>query len=206
MDVSTSPPAVSADPSCDLCGYPRTGLPPDALCPECGEPPPRLAEMARAYAAAAAADTMSPVSAAKLAHVRLVAAGLFLLITSSVTALGVTLVMKVGPITLPAVNVPAPKVHAAAFIQRSIGGPPGPWGIAGTTAALMGLVGIWLLTTPRSLRADEEGAFSPRRLARWSAVLSAGAVLGVLLSGVDPYIAPEGIVHGAADLPGAAAV
>src|SRR3954464_4036228 len=107
MDVSTSPPAVSADPTCDLCGYPRTRLPADALCPECGEPPPRLTEMARAYAAAA--DSLSPLSAARLTHVRLVAAGLFLLISSSITALGVTLVMKVGPITLPAVNVPAPK-------------------------------------------------------------------------------------------------
>ena len=82
MDASTLP--ITA-PACDLCGYPRTGLPPGALCPECGEPPPRLAGVD--HPASAPAHT-----AAALAHLRTVTAGLLLLLTSSMTAVGVTLI------------------------------------------------------------------------------------------------------------------
>ena len=47
-----------------------------------------------------------PVTAARLTHVRLVAAGLLLLVTSSVTALGVTLVMPIlASVKLPALEL-----------------------------------------------------------------------------------------------------
>jgi hypothetical protein len=189
MDASTP---VAHESQCDVCGYPRIGLPGEALCPECGEPPPRRAvETPRGSRRARHAPADAP-TAGSLSHARAVGVGLLLLVVSSVSALSVTLVMDVGPMTIPALNVPAPKLHAAALVQRSIGGRPGPWGVSGTTAALLAVLGIWLVTTPRSLTADEEPALSLRRLARWTPIVAVGGALGLLLSGAEPYLYPRG--------------
>jgi hypothetical protein len=187
MDAPTIPfPATEF--RCDVCGYPRNGLPAQALCPECGEPPPRLAQHEPIHVGAV---TAAPMTAARLAHLHTLTIGLFLLISSSITAIGVTLIMPIGPLSVAAMNVPAPKIHAAAMVQRNIGGPPGAWGIAGTTAALCGVIALWILTTPQSLRADEEPTWSLRRAARWVGVLTAGGALGALLTASE-YTAPQG--------------
>jgi len=199
MDASTPPAVACESSSCDVCGYPRIGLPEGALCPECGEPPPAPtsaptnAPVRRDRSARRSAD--GPVDArtdGQLAHVRAVALGLLLLVVSSISAFSVTLIMDVGPLTIPSINVPAPKLHAAAFVQRSIGGRPGPWGVSGTNAALLAVLAIWLITTPRSLTADEESAISLRRLTRWTCVVTVGGALGLLLSGVETQIYRSG--------------
>src|SRR5205823_1229951 len=110
MDAS---PILAHEMRCDVCGYPRRGLDPDALCPECGEPPPRLAGESSPESA-----TTPALSAARLAHLRAITVGLVLLVTSSVTSLSVTLIMGVGSLSVPAMNVPAPKIHGAALVQR----------------------------------------------------------------------------------------
>lgn len=186
MDAPTS---SAHELACDLCGYSRIGLPADALCPECGEPPPQISEQAK--------STQTPfMSIERSAYLQLIALGLILLITSSLTALGVALVMPVGPLEVAAVNVPAPKIYAVALVERTIGGPPGPWGVAGTTAVLTTVVALWLVTIPRSLRGDEEPPWSIRLLARWVGILATGAVLGWLLSAREPYVAPRGAMAG----------
>lgn len=190
MDALT-PAADTCELQCDVCGYPRTGLVDEAVCPECGEPPPRR-QTVRGGGRPAARSAADELTAGRLAHVRAVALGLLLLVVSSAYGVGVTLVMDVGPMTIPALNAPAPKLHAAALVQRSIGGRPGPWGVSGTAAALAAVLAIWLITTPRSLTADEEPAVSLRKLARWSAVVGVGGALGLLLSGAEAYLYPRG--------------
>jgi hypothetical protein len=56
----------------------------------------------------------------------------------------------------------------------------------------MAIVAIWLITTPRSLTADEEPAVGLRKLARWTAVITVGGALGLLLSGAEVYLYPRG--------------
>jgi len=178
MDVPTLTPApatppLAPSPACPECGYDRTGLPAAARCPECGE------------AASNATDDS--------AHWRVTAVGLLLLIVASIGALRVALVMPVGPLSLAAVNVPCPKVGAASLVQRTIGGHPGPWGVAGTVWVLLAIVGTWLITEPRSARGTEEKFVSLRKLARWWPIVTGGAALGILMSGVTVYTDPMGV-------------
>ncbi len=184
MDASTT---LQAEACCDACGYPRRGLPANARCPECGEPAPQLIS---------AAVSVVAQTTGELYWLRAVAVGLLLLLLSSISALQVALVMPIGSFSLGAVNFPGPKVHAAALIQRSIGGQPGPWGVAGTLAVFFNLTAVWLLTERRSLRGDMEGLFSLRRLTRWFPLITVGGLAGMLLSGADPYVPPRGDVSG----------
>src|SRR3954469_4756899 len=101
MDASR--PLSHAAAACDVCGYPRLGLPVDSRCPECGEAPPVAEGGGREARAARRPEART---AASLAHARAVACGLLLLVVSSVSALSVTLYMDVGRMTVPALNVP----------------------------------------------------------------------------------------------------
>ncbi|HSI34890.1 MAG TPA: hypothetical protein VK986_14980, partial [Tepidisphaeraceae bacterium] len=181
MDVPTLSPAaaprLAPSPACPECGYDRTGLPAAARCPECGE----------------SASSPNPNVTADAAHWRVTAVGLLLLIVASVGALRVALIMPVGPLSLAAVNVPCPKVGAAALVQRSIGGPPGPWGVAGTVWVILAIAGTWLVTEPRSARGAEERFVSLRKLARWWPIVTGGAAMGILMSGATDYTDPMGV-------------
>jgi len=167
-------------PSCHVCGYSRRGLPARGLCPECGEPPspPVSFSVSDATAVLTFAKTQ-----ADRAWLWCVALGLVLLVVSSFSAARVALLMRAEGASVAAVNIPAPKVWVASLVQRSVGNRPGEWGVAGTLAVLGCLVGVWLVTEPRALRPAGESPVSVRRLARWSAVLLSGGVLGVLLGG-----------------------
>ena len=122
----------------------------------------------------------------------MLATGLALLIYNSVTALQVTLRMSIGSFALGAVNFPGPKLIATGVVQRSLGNQPGEWGVAGTTAMLLEIVGIWMLTERRAQTGDAESASSLRLWTRWSAVVLGGALLGAGLSGAGAYIPPMG--------------
>ena len=155
---------------CPACGYLRHGLSTAALCPECGWDPAEPDEVARPHDDAAGWS-------------RAVAAGIVLLVTTSLTLLGVTLVMRFREGwggSLPVVNFPGPKVWAAALVQRTVGNQPGYWGVTGTVAALQGMAAVWLVTVPQADPARIEALFSPRRLARWGTVLMFGAGFGLL--------------------------
>src|SRR4051794_14565195 len=112
---------------CEFCGYSRRGLHIDARCPECGEnaPPHALGQ-----------NSIAARSGEELSWLRSIAIGLWLLIATSMGALQVALVIPAAELSLGTVNFPGPKVHAAAMVQRSIGGQPGPWGVAGTFWAM----------------------------------------------------------------------
>src|SRR5439155_2957811 len=109
----------------------------------------------------------------------------------SAAALRVTLVMPVGALSVAAVNVTAPKIPAAALVQRSIAGRPGEWGVAGTMAVLASVLALWLITERASFAGHDEHALSLRRAARWAGVLTCGAVVGALLSWNDGYVYPR---------------
>lgn len=167
---------------CDVCGYPRIGLPETAKCPECGENPPVRIEPLAGFASGAAQDRPHQL------WLFTVAIGLILLMVTSIRALHVALIMPLGGLTLVAINAPGPKLFAATLLQRSIGD-PGVWGIYGTMMVLGNVLAIWLITEPRSIHGQVETGWRVRLWARWSAVVSCGALLGVLLGGygVSPY-------------------
>jgi hypothetical protein len=163
------------DVSCDACGYNRRGLPAGARCPECGEPPPAIISVP-----VIVADLRT---AAELRWARCVTAGLVLLGISSLVAMVVATVIPAGPQSIGAINVPCPKLWATALVQRPISGTPGPWGVAGTVAVLSGLVGLWLVTEPRTLRGASTEPFAGlRAAARWCGVLGAGGLFGAFLT------------------------
>lgn len=158
---------------CPGCGYSRMGLPAGARCPECGEFPSPSIKPLMLELRGAARDR------AEQAWLASVTAGLVLLVISSIAALKVALIMPLGGLVLIAVNAPGPKLWAASLLQRSIG-QPGEWGVMGTVAVLGNVLAVWLITEPRTQR-DGEGLLSIRAAARWSCVLGAGALAGVLL-------------------------
>lgn len=187
MDVSQRSPAAKVrapifrEINCDICDYPRTGLPPEALCPECGAAPKQVLKPA-------IQSTLVARSRSEQAWLGMIAVGLILLIFSSIAAIRVVLIMPLGGLTLVALNAPAPKFVAAALLQRSIGD-PGEWGVFGTVAVLVNLVAVWLVTEPHSMMGDEHFGLSSRRLARWLSVILGGALFGTLLGGysLSPY-------------------
>jgi hypothetical protein len=126
----------------------------------------------------------------ELLWLRSLAIGLAIFLIYSFLALQVTLIMPVGSFELAAVNFPGPKLNATTPIQRSIGGQPGEWGVAGTMATLMQVAGIWLITMRRSVRGDWEPAVSLRSAARWVSILGAGGLVGLALSGSGEFIPP----------------
>jgi hypothetical protein len=178
MDVSTSARIGIPDHHeicCDVCGYPRLGLPPESRCPECGEPPPVAVQPMSSFAGAAS-------DRADQAWLASVAIGLGLLVFTSIITIHVTIAMSIGGLVLVAVNAPGPKLAACALIQRSVGR-PGEWGVLGTLAVLGSVLAIWLITEPRSIWAGDERFWSLRRVTRWTCILTAGALLGAILGG-----------------------
>jgi hypothetical protein len=162
--------SLAAD--CHGCGYSRMGLAAGARCPECGEFPSPSIKPLMLELRGAARDR------AEQGWLASVTAGMVLLVVSSVAALKVALIMPLGGLALIAVNAPGPKLWAASLLQRSIG-EPGAWGVMGTVAVLGNVLAVWLITEPRTQR--DGGLFSIRAAARWSCVLGAGALAGVLL-------------------------
>jgi hypothetical protein len=163
---------------CDVCGYPRIGLPQGSLCPECGGEPPVLAKPPRPRAL--------PMTLGNQTWVRRIALGLLLLIVSWFMALDVILLMPIGRYSAPAVNVPTPKIAAVAMIERSIGGHPGALGVSGMLAVLGSALGIWILTEPRTDTAAADADWV-RGALRWTTALAVGAVLGLMLAWNSVY-------------------
>src|SRR5262245_24885693 len=195
MDVST--PAQVRIPDhheicCDACGYPRMGLPAEARCPECGAAPPKLVE---------ARGKSRAMTLGRQAWLRCISAGLVLLIVTYALALQVILMMSIWGLSSTAVNVPAPKIAAAALLQRSLGGKPGMLGVAGTLAVLGSLLSVWLISSPRHLGATAPSGETLRLWLRWTAVLTTGGALGLMLArtGIYTYYgtSPAGLCLGA---------
>jgi hypothetical protein len=180
MDVSL--PSGNHDVVCDVCGYSRRGLSDGAHCPECGDPPPKLA----------ASPESIPRTLEELRWLRTLAIGLWLLIFASIGALQVALIMPLHELSVGAINYPGPKIFASALVQRTIGGEPGPQGVFGTLCVMLSALAVFLLTEPRILRDQHESFWSLRRRTRWISLLSIGAFSGLLLSGFDPNIAFRG--------------
>lgn len=78
--------------------------------------------------------------------------------------------------TFSSVNFPGPKVWAVPLLQRSLGGSPEFLGVTTSTATILGVLAIWLITTPAP-RQPSFTAFS----ARWISVLGVGLMFGLLL-------------------------
>lgn len=166
-------PSTPVDVDCDVCGYPRRGLPEQSLCPECGAAPPAIVAVPRVVAHVR--------TRAELRWTRTVAAGLVVLLIAWAFALRVVLVVPAESLSITSLNVPAPKVATVAAVQRAVGGYPGPWGVCGDLAVLGSLLGIWMMTAPRSARGSEEAMASLRQLLRWIAMVSGGLAFGATL-------------------------
>jgi hypothetical protein len=169
---------------CDVCDYPRRGIGADARCPECGAQPPELS----------GAGGEGVRTKEELIWLRTTALGLWLLIGASLAALQVALIIPAGELSIGTVNFPGPKIHAAAMVQRSIGGQPGPWGVSGIFWSMGTVLGVWFITERRAVSGDFENALNLRSCTRWIAVSTAGGVLGLLLSWTDAYVPPRGAV------------
>ncbi len=180
------------DKICDACGYLRRGLPDGSLCPECGSAPPEIVDVGvgQRIDVRGALERLV-ITRGRLVWLRTLAVGLALLLYASYCAIRVTLVMGVGSMALPAVNMPGPKISIMAMLQRSLDGRPGEWGVAGTMAALATVVAVWLITIRPMRIDDEDGPFSLATLTRWLTVLIVGAVMGMLLSGSIPIDNPR---------------
>ena len=186
MDASEP---LQAEACCDVCGYPRRGLSPDSKCPECGSPPPLMAVLG--LGPQGVSNLTQSLTQSELRWLRIIAIGLLGFVVYSLLALRVTLIMPIGSFELGALNFPGPKLNGTTPVQRAIGGQPGEWGVAGSMAMLLQVAAIWLLTERRALRGDWEGTFSIRSCARWVSILTAGALLGIALSGTGEYIPPK---------------
>lgn len=170
-NVTPAPSLLARSRHCLSCGYNLHGLPSAALCPECGHDP---------------SESPLPRGAgdADLWWARSVVCGLVLLLVTSFLMLGVTVYMHFRSEwagSLPVLNFPGPKLWGTALLQRSIGSAPGEWGVAGTRYGLIGLLALWLITTPRPADRLGEPVLSLRILTRWVSLLGFGAMLGLLL-------------------------
>jgi hypothetical protein len=154
-----------------------------------------------------------------LSYYRSIAAGLILLLLVTVDATSSVLVQPFTDDvagTLPALNVPGPKLWAVPLLQRPIGRRPELPGMVGTRCALLSLLAVWLLTA-RPRQADDAsggtgGASGSsdwlRPAARWTSAILFGVAFGTMLAaqGLWPSELPAyrlGLVGGV-ELPAAA--
>jgi hypothetical protein len=98
---------------CERCGYPRTGLPADARCPECGEPPSPVDLRSSRLVPFVPLLPGAARDRAEQRWLATLAAGLVLLIVCSFYALQVALVMSLGGLVVATINaaitsLPAP--------------------------------------------------------------------------------------------------
>jgi len=174
-----APKTTSIDPApsacCQECGYDLRGLSPDAACPECGH---------------VHAGDASAFAGPDVFWRRSVTAGLALLLGVTLYATSSVLVQPFSDDlggTLPALNMPGPKLWAIPLLQRPIGRTPQWPGVVGTRTALLSLLAVWLITAPHP---DESQSPDARRrvrrlvrqAARWGAALPFGVALGILLT------------------------
>jgi hypothetical protein len=182
--MSTSGISGTSEAVCDYCGYSRTGIALDSRCPECGELPSALIPIRSLL--------QQYRSVGELYWLRCVGIGLLTLFVTSFVCLTVAMIEPMWSLSLSATNFVGPKVHVVVLLQRSVKDQPGPWGVTGTVATLIGLAGVWLITEQRSVRGDEEPFWSLRRFTRWTAVICVGAALGRLLGyDLDPVDTTE---------------
>jgi hypothetical protein len=178
--VAATPPtpktaALNPSPSacCEECGYDLRGLSPDGPCPECGH----------------VHSGPRPVVRPDLQWSRSVTVGLALLLCVTIYATSAVLVQPFNDDfggTLPALNVPGPKLWAVPLLQRPIGNSPQWPGVVGTRTALLSLFAVWLITAPRSEPDEDLGSGAApgwtRPAARWASVALFGLAFGVLLA------------------------
>jgi hypothetical protein len=120
----------------------------------------------------------------RVAHARVVLAGVVLLLLCSLPAIGVVLYQPFrGGIggTLPALNFPGPKLWAMPLLQRAIGNGPAEEGVYGTRVAMVSLLALWLITiAPRD--PDLDPAPTLRKFTRWVGTVTFGLGAGLLLA------------------------
>ncbi|HZN68487.1 MAG TPA: hypothetical protein VFB66_24600, partial [Tepidisphaeraceae bacterium] len=177
--VRRAPGAGASRERCEECGYALRGLPKDQPCPECGH----------RQLPAAATRWRRP----DLAWHRSLAAGLVLLLSVTVYAVSSVLVQPFTDEvagTLPALNLPGPKLWAVPLLQRPIGRTPEMAGMVGTRTALLSLLGVWLVTARKEHDDEAEptggndaGAGGwVRPATRWASIALFGIAFGLLLT------------------------
>jgi hypothetical protein len=169
----TIPPAqlksrsISAARICEECGYSRRGILANQPCPECGSLPSAAAPMAHPH------TTWS----------RAVFVGLVLLLIVTLDGASSVLYQPFAEQfggTAPILNLPGPKLWAAPLLQRPIGNAPEEPGVAGTRTAMLGLIAVWLITTPsQSARHHRDQRL--RFETRWASVVLFGLGFGLMM-------------------------
>lgn len=172
---------INIDAVCDGCGYNLRGLARNSRCPECGE------AVAKSFTShAGIASNRSDRRWATLVLMGVVT--LLLIFPSQVWVVLQMSFSEVAFGTAPRLNLPAPKVWAVPLVQRSLGYSVENLGAEGTWLTLAGIIGVFLITTPRrSLVERSKLAIALAFTARWLPPVLVGGFFGFLLNAEGTY-------------------